>query len=384
VRAIANPEAGLRNAVLGPWSTFVIGVICTLLCHGCASAPTATDDERTPHTRTDATSEAPESSNDDVRPCIADLEPADIPADPGWLVLDAETGCPLDEAVVRERLQDVRIAYAGEHHDQPDHHRFQAWVIATLDELSEEAPVLVGFEMFNPGQQPVLDRYSAGELPLGRFVGDVDWASSWGMDVGLYEPILILGAEPGVSFVGLNAERKWSKRVYEVGLDGLSPDERAELPPVIDDSNDDYRAFVVEALEAHMHSHAPDHAGTHETTDAGPDPEWEATKQRFFEAQLVWDETMAHNLVEALRAAPDDTRAVVVVGAGHVRHGWGIPDRVERMLPAGENQRDLLIACEVVGDDASPAELERMLDPDVADLFCVSRDRGVRHEMSGR
>jgi len=50
----------------------------------------------------------------------------------------------------------------------------------------------------------------------------------------------------------------------------------------------------------------------------------------FLESQIIWDETMAHSVVEALAAHPG-ARMVVLAGNGHLQYGWGIPRRVRRL-----------------------------------------------------
>lgn len=89
----------------------------------------------------------------------------------------------------------------------------------------------------------------------------------------------------------------------------------------------------------------------------------------FFHAQLVWDETMAHRLSQAIKRSPD-ARFAVIAGAMHVQYGWGIPDRVARVHP---DLRTLRIVCRTLPLDVEPAMLRRQLDPAAADLFCVSQ-----------
>ncbi|TNG01494.1 MAG: PDZ domain-containing protein, partial [Gammaproteobacteria bacterium] len=52
----------------------------------------------------------------------------------------------------------------------------------------------------------------------------------------------------------------------------------------------------------------------------------------FVQVQLLWDEGMAQQVADYLRRHPD-RKMVVLAGFGHVAHGVGIPNRVERRLP---------------------------------------------------
>jgi S1-C subfamily serine protease len=50
----------------------------------------------------------------------------------------------------------------------------------------------------------------------------------------------------------------------------------------------------------------------------------------FYFSQILWDETMAHSIAEALQKYPD-ARMVVLAGSGHLQYAWGIPARVQRL-----------------------------------------------------
>jgi uncharacterized iron-regulated protein len=56
----------------------------------------------------------------------------------------------------------------------------------------------------------------------------------------------------------------------------------------------------------------------------------DAMLERFYTAQVVWDETMAEAVAETLTAPGAPRRIVVLAGDMHVREGLGIPDRAAR------------------------------------------------------
>jgi uncharacterized iron-regulated protein len=51
----------------------------------------------------------------------------------------------------------------------------------------------------------------------------------------------------------------------------------------------------------------------------------------FYEAQCVWDDTMAENLTDYLKTG--DKKVIVFSGNGHVQYKFGIPDRTLRRHP---------------------------------------------------
>jgi len=52
----------------------------------------------------------------------------------------------------------------------------------------------------------------------------------------------------------------------------------------------------------------------------------------FYEAQCVWEETMAYNLAEHLKSG--EGRLIAFTGNGHIVNKFGIPDRTVRRVPA--------------------------------------------------
>ena len=52
-------------------------------------------------------------------------------------------------------------------------------------------------------------------------------------------------------------------------------------------------------------------------------------QRSIYEAQDVWDSTMAHYVVEYLNSSEGKDKTVVVLaGSGHMVYGYGIPERV--------------------------------------------------------
>jgi uncharacterized iron-regulated protein len=52
---------------------------------------------------------------------------------------------------------------------------------------------------------------------------------------------------------------------------------------------------------------------------------------RFFLAQVLWDETMAQGIADFFRAKPNH-QVIVLAGDGHLVYGYGIPSRVARRM----------------------------------------------------
>lgn len=90
----------------------------------------------------------------------------------------------------------------------------------------------------------------------------------------------------------------------------------------------------------------------------------EAKFERFYAAQLVWDETMAQHVAEALKAPGAPARIVVVAGEGHTR-SFAIPDRAAR-----RGASPYLTVLPVFDEDEADARRDR-----VADVLWVLKTR---------
>jgi uncharacterized iron-regulated protein len=117
--------------------------------------------------------------------------------------------------------------------------------------------------------------------------------------------------------------------VAQSGLESLSASDRQFIPPLadIDTDDPDYRQMIRQFYDLHhQHGH-----GNSTSFD------------RFFTAQVLWDETMAEKIAQFHQANPD-YQVVVLVGQGHVVYDYGIPSRVARRLnPEQFVQRTVLL-----------------------------------------
>ena len=200
-----------------------------------------------------------------------------------------------------------RVVYIGERHDRPGDHRIEAAIVASL--YSRERHMTIGFEMIQRPFQPALSRYEMGRIDEAELQREVEWSSRWGYDFEMYAPLFRYGPERGVTLVALNAAQETTRVIAQGGIEALDDEVREALPELHRD-RPAHRARVLEALR--------EHPGM---TDE--------MLERFYTAQLVWDETMA---AEVLRALDEDfTRGqlIVIAGAMHTARD-AIPERAAR------------------------------------------------------
>lgn len=200
--------------------------------------------------------------------------------------------------------------YLGENHATALHQQLEADVVDAL--LKRHRKVIVGLEMIQRPKQSVLDLWSQDKLKEPDFLTQVDWKGQWGYDYDFYRPLLETIRKHKLPLIGLNIPRDWVHNVGQKGFEGLTPDERAQLPADMSLDNADHKAIFTALM------------GGHPMTGAMGD--------NIYAAQVLWDEAMADTALRYLQGRPHDPRTVfvVVAGSGHSMYNQGINYRVFR------------------------------------------------------
>ncbi len=223
------------------------------------------------------------------------------------IYFDIYRGEPISFEEMIDSLTKARLVYLGEVHTLKRHHQFQLRVIEAL--YHKGIPIAIGLEMLPFTCQVYLDRWVEGDLQEKEFLDLVDWKGNWNIDFDLYEPIFDFARKKKIPMLALNAPRFLVKTVARKGLSGLSDGERAMLPQVIP-SPEEQRRLLALSLKRHK-------------TLQGD------MQRSIYEAQDVWDSTMAYYVVKYLHSEEGSKRTVIVLaGSGHMMYGYGIPVRV--------------------------------------------------------
>ena len=202
-----------------------------------------------------------------------------------------------------------RIVYIGERHDRFAHHINQLQIIKKMHKAGYNPSV--GMEMFQAPFQPVVDDYLAGRIDERTFLKKTEYFSTWGYDYNLYKPIIDYLKQQNLPLVALNIHGDISRKVARDGLYSLSDIEKKQLPGSMDFSNERYRKNLNEVFLLHE--------GQGELKDF----------RYFYQAQILWDEVMAESAQKFLTDNPG-RKLVILAGNGHVRHKYGIPERLYR------------------------------------------------------
>lgn len=215
---------------------------------------------------------------------------------------------------VLEELARARVIYLGETHNKPEDHAAQLQIIKDLHERNPR--IAIAMEMFQRPFQRYLDRYIANDLSEEKLRENTEYKDRWGYPWENYAPVLRFAKANRLPVIALNAPTEIVRKVARRGLNRLSRDEQRYIPPLAEIRTDDpaYRQVIQEIYEQA-------HQGKGNSSDF----------ERFFQAQVVWDETMADGIARFVQANPD-FQVIVLAGQGHIAYGYGIPSRVARRL----------------------------------------------------
>lgn len=236
-----------------------------------------------------------------------------FPATAQQITSPSSQGSESQQTVLAELAQ-AKVIYLGETHDSVDDHQAQLEIVQSLHR--NKPKIAIALEMFQRPYQEALDRYLAGELTEDRLQAESQYNQRWGYPWEYYAPILRFAKENNLPLLALNTPTEITRKVSRTGLESLTPAERQLIPPLPSVSMDNslYRQRVFQAYQSF-------HQNIHSTKDFEP----------FFQAQVLWDETMAETIANFLRTNPD-YQVVALAGQGHIECGYGIPSRVARRM----------------------------------------------------
>jgi uncharacterized iron-regulated protein len=228
-------------------------------------------------------------------------------------VWDVASGERVDPATLVAALAAYPLALLGEKHDNPDHHRLQARVLAGIVAAGRWPAVV--FEMLAGDLDADVDRVRAAAEPSPSDLRRaLDWDTRGSLAWDLYEPILAttLAARLPIAAGGLDPTLRATLKAD--GATALRPGERTQLgldrtvPP------DERAAMVADIREAHC-GRAPDILLT-----------------RMVTLQRAVDGSLARALLAAA-ARPDADGALLIAGIEHVRHDRGVPALLRDWAP---------------------------------------------------
>jgi len=227
-------------------------------------------------------------------------------------IISASTRQPVSFDELMNDLSGVAVIYIGEMHTDPSHHEIQVKIIKAIHKARPH--VAIGLEMVDHTYQPVLDRWSEGELDQQTFLEKVHWYANWRFDFELYQKIFSFIKENKIRVLGLNIPLHIPPKIRVGGVENLSDDEKKHLPRNIDTSNQAHRSYIEPQFRQHQAM----------SKERFPSFDY------FYLVQCVWEEAMAETIADHLGR----DGMIVLAGNGHIIHKFGIPDRAHTRTKA--------------------------------------------------
>ena len=263
----------------------------------------------------------------DCRPQIV------LPPETTSINIAADKNCkdPKKRIIRRSQLSQqlalAKVVYLGENHDNAEDHRLQLEIIRELQKKNSK--LAIALEMFQRPYQGVVNDYLAGKITEQELLDKTEYQKRWGYPWQYYAPIVQFAKAKKLRVLALNTPTEITRLVAKNGLSSLTPAQSKFIPPLteIRTDNAEYRQLMLGIFQQHQ----ADAQGNSESFE------------RFFQAQVLWDETMADVIAKFIQSNPE-YKVIVLVGQGHIVYNYGIPSRVARRLKTPLNQRSVLLS----------------------------------------
>jgi uncharacterized iron-regulated protein len=214
----------------------------------------------------------------------------------------------IEPSELTARLAGARYVLLGEKHDNPDHHRLQAYLLRAL--ITAGRRPAVAFEMFDADQAPTIERHLAAHPTDATGLADaVNWKASGWPDWAMYQPIVDTALGAGRPIVAANLSRDTLTLLRRGGALDPALAARWRL-------NEAPTAEVRESL-------------AREIRDAHCGHGSDAMVDRMVAIQRARDASMAAAMADA-----SVDGAVLIAGAGHTRTDRGVPAALRARAPA--------------------------------------------------
>ena len=204
-------------------------------------------------------------------------------------------------------LTPAKTIFVGEIHDRYDHHLVQLKLLQSLHQINPN--IAIGLEWFQQPYQWVLNRYLNGTLNEAQLLEKSEYKQRWQYNYALLRPILQYAKRYKIPIIALNAPTELTRQIAKKGLDSLTVEQRAQLPPVIHPASKAYHKKLSKVFLQHSQD--------------------KKLLENFMMVQRVWDETMALNIAKFSKKHPNH-KLLVFAGRGHMSEAAGIPADLAR------------------------------------------------------
>lgn len=227
-------------------------------------------------------------------------------------VFDVRAGTFVSPETAFARMAEARYVLSGERHDNPDHHRVQAAVLAALVDAGRRPAV--AFEMIDEDQAPALAAFVAGGSgDAGALGAAVKWEERGWPAWSMYQPIADIALRAGLPLLTGNIGKQTIKNLAFGGWEALPAEQRAALQVE--------GALPTPVAAVHQTAVLEGHCGMLPESAAAP----------MVRVQAAKDSVMA----AAMMTGATSDGAVLIAGNGHVRNDVGVPFQLDRLGAKG-------------------------------------------------
>ena len=162
------------------------------------------------------------------------------------------------------------MVFFGEYHTNPISHWMQLEMSKSFFELKGKK-LFFGAEMFESGNQLVLDEYLNGLYPEKKMLPEI--TQMWGNYQTDYKPLLEFAKENGLRFIATNIPRRYASMINKKGIDALkelSPEALAMIGPDLEKYFDPTVKAYAEMADM-MGGHVPPNMLNIQTAQAAKD-----------------------------------------------------------------------------------------------------------------
>ncbi len=152
-------------------------------------------------------------------------------------------------------LAKADMVFFGEYHNNPISHWLQLEMANSFYKIKKEK-LFFGAEMFENGNQLVLNEYLAGFYPEKKMLGEI--TQMWGNYKTDYKPLVDFAKENELRFIATNIPRRYASMINKSGMAALielSPEALALIGP---DFEKHFDAAVYADMKDKMGGHIPE------------------------------------------------------------------------------------------------------------------------------
>jgi uncharacterized iron-regulated protein len=239
------------------------------------------------------------------------------------------------------------MVLVGEVHDNPIHHKLQAWLIELNAKTWRDRRPGIVFEQIRVDQQPALDQFKAlaeaGSGTAYDLFRLLEWDKSGWPSAQIYEPLFEAVLASKLPIYAGDPPQGWVRSVARGGLSSVPPRERSRLR-----LDDPIPAPLIDALRKEL-------AGSHCGVLAAEAIEGMIAAQRYRDAHLadalLSAEGRYHDAPREegtfLRGLiPPPQTAILIAGNGHIRTDRGVPWYLRLRRPTMNVTTHMLIEVE--------------------------------------